>query len=352
MPGRAPLVGTQRPHGGRHCVSRVVGTVLGLTVLLAPACCGSQSSGWGAAVQRIAYNPVYAGLSIDPQAGLVPLGPDSHSGLEEFAHPESGDVPSREQASGALVLSDETSIVFVLLPGGTRYLGAQSAAESSPNFDPMALDTDGPVKRVEVEAFFLSKYELTAGQWRRLGGDLPRRAAGRASFRPLEPIESVSWMDCQRVLGSAGLSMPSEFQWEYACRAGTSTPWWPGARIEDLRDVAWIGDLTHTAPHPVGRLRANAFGLHDVHGNVCEWCADGWADHLGEPPGTQVTVPFDRPLRAVRGGSSSNEAYVARSAARGALPIDVRISTTGVRPARAIVGRRAAPTQEGRGESH
>ena len=141
---------------------------------------------WREAVASIADPsecPQYRGLEIEPQLGLLPIGRDPDSGLWEFAHLATGDVAERADGDGRLAIDEATGLVFVLLPPGRFDMGAQSLAADRPNHDPDARRQEGPVHRVELSAFFLSKFEMTQAQWTRVSGDNPsyHRPPERAS---------------------------------------------------------------------------------------------------------------------------------------------------------------------------
>jgi formylglycine-generating enzyme required for sulfatase activity len=305
--------------------------------------------------------PLYGGFELAPQIGLLPIGRDPKSGLWEFAHLQSGKAPARD-ANGALVRADDTCVVLVLVPGGAFAMGAQSTAEADENHDPMATPLEGPVKRVELEPFFLSKLELTQAQWIALTGANPSSyypgvAFGGKAATLQNPVENVSFDACERVLAQAGLVLPTEAQWEYAARAGTSTPWWTGGTRDTLRGAANLTDefcranggptfwgyedglddgwTTHA---PVGSFRANAFGLHDVCGNVFEWCRDffgKYSEPVSEGDGERQNG--DPRKRVARGGSfENNTAFHARSSNRNADAPDLATDNTGARPARRI----------------
>jgi serine/threonine protein kinase/formylglycine-generating enzyme required for sulfatase activity len=323
---------------------------------------------WSAAVERVAHEPRYGGLVLTPQVGLVPLGLDPQSGLEEFADPATGVVPERD-AAGALVRNETTAVVFVLLPGGGFTMGAQKADPAQPNYDPMAIVTEGPVHRVELSAFFLSKYEMTRAQWQTIMGDDPSdqyktgQVVRGIVIDRRHPVTNTSWLSCDTITSRCGWVLPTEAQWEYACRAGTTTPWATGddeASLfaqANLADGASSGEFPSDWPHhpgvddghsahaPVGSYAANRFGLHDMHGNVREWCRDGirhygrdiaqpgTGERGGSPPGMRGDTSG---LRIERGGSYRDVARDLRSSGRSYSQVGTRAPTLGLRPARLL----------------
>ena len=296
-------------------------------------------AGWEAVRARTA-DPAgaYGGRPVPPQIGLLPLGPDPASGLLEFAHLQTGEAPARDPRTGALILSEETALVFVLLPGGSTTAGAQRGDPAGARYDPGAQPDETP-RPVSLEAFFLSKYELTQAQWQRATGSNPSlHAPDSGPYTGRHPVERVSWLDCAEVLDRLGLQLPTEEQWEYGARGGTDTPWWTGADVASLQGAANVADASAREVHgvkwqydvvlrdgraehaPVGSYRANPHGLHDVHGNVFEWCRGGAA---GEPQ------PY-------RGGSFRYPARWGRSSNREFLAPSHAYDNLGVRPARAV----------------
>ncbi len=311
---------------------------------------------WRAVLPAIAA--AYPGLEIKPWIGLVPLGPDPDSGLWEFWHLASGTEPLRDPRTARFVLGEESGLVLVLLPGGGTWLGAQKENPAGRNWDPAAIGEEGPVHPVELSAFLISKYEMTQGQWQRLAGRNPSYYyAGHALAKTLvHPVEQVGWNECKTLMERHGLKLPSEAQWEYACRAGTQTPWWTGAERESLRqwkaanladraatraggtwqDIADWPDLDDgwSAHCPAGATAPNPFGLCETHGNVWEWCEDGHAgDAYSRKLPKDPVVPWQLlPDRVIRGGCYNRSATSARSANRLAHPPKTLVSNLGVRP--------------------
>ncbi len=319
---------------------------------------------WRTALEAIrdrARCPVYDGLVIEPQVGLLPLGPDPDSNLWEFAALATGAVPVRG-VDGQLGLDESSALVLVLLPGGRFLLGAQSTDASEPNYDPGAGENEGPVNATDLAPYFVAKHELTQAQWRRLTGVNPSNVNGGRRFGGklitlLHPVETIDWKEAREVLALAGLLLPTEAQWEFAARGGTSTPWWCGESpgpIEDcgnLADPAFVavfgpsdstaeGDDGWAVHSPVTASDPNPFGLHGVIGNVSEWCLDLQGDYTDvvTPPAAE-RQPFAALKRVIRGGGWASGPVAARSAGRDADEASYKAPTLGVRPARAVTGR-------------
>jgi len=225
---------------------------------------------WEAAIAAIVASPKYGGLKITPQIGLLPIGADSESALWEFADLQSGE-PVQRGTDGKLILKPEMGVVYVLLPGGRVPVELVEPGWSELQ--------DADLTKIELAPFFLSKYEMTMEQWTRVS-----HQASRPRYESLEmiPARAVSWNDCVASLSrvDAWVCLPTEAQWEYGCRAGTRSPWWTGTAKESLKGAANIDfdttDLAIPTLQPVGQLRANGFGLHDMHGNIWEWCRNGF----------------------------------------------------------------------------
>ncbi len=318
-----------------------------------------------ASIQNRSRCPSYDGLVITPQLGLLPIGPDPQSGLWEFAHLQSGDAATRG-ADGKLALKEETGLVFVLIPGGSFEMGAQKTDPAGVHFDPEAHTDESPVKEVTLSPFFLSKFEMTQGQWLQCAGTNPSQYRPGEKFGDkvhdlLHPVELVSWGDCNEVVARMGLVLPTEAQWEFAARAGTATVWWTGAEKESVEGAAnladsfckrnggpstwvyedWLDD-GYVVHAPVGTYRPNAFGLHDVIGNVWEWCGDAYGRYeVPVAPGDGARqVPNPR-LRVARGGSFLGRAVRGRSASRNDSTGEIRSHDFGLRPARSLTGKSA-----------
>lgn len=313
---------------------------------------------WDAALARIGERSgPYGGLALEPQVGLVPLGPDPRSGLDEFWALETGARPERD-GSGAIAIGADTGVVLVLVPGGSFTMGAEPYALE--HLDPETAEDEVPRTEVTLAPFLIAKHELTQGQWRVLSGSNPSRfddrsAVGAAAAR--HPVESIGRDEAARVLWRAGLVLPTEAQWEFAARAGTESPWWTGEdpyAVEGAGNVAdqrfagsfsdveayeeWLDD-GYDVHAPVGSFAANPFGLHDVIGNVWEWCRDDYADYERAPrpgDGLREPAPSATPLGVLRGGSFMSPLPRARSAERTRNPTVNMAYNRGVRVAREL----------------
>jgi len=226
-----------------------------------------------------------------------------------------------------------TNMEFILIPAGEFVMGSPEAERQQAIREANArklktdtIPTEGPQHRVKItKPFFLGKYEVTQAQWLAVMGANPAKLQN-----PMNPVEQVTWIDCQNFvarlnerLGPTGvkLALPTEAQWEYACRAGTTTRYNFGDNAAVLGEYAWLKDNSGGKTHPVGRKRPNAWGLHDMHGNVSEWCNDWYAaDYYGQSPPADPPGPAAGSGRVQRGGcwdvspSQCRSAYRSRSA--------------------------------------
>ena len=188
---------------------------------------------------------------------------------------------------------------MVLIPAGEFLMG-------SPDADKNAYDWEKPQHRVRItKPFFLGKYPVTQEQWEAVMGGNPSHFKG-----PQNPVERVSWDDCQEFLEKSNslpskggeFQLPTEAQWEYACRAGSKTRCCFGDNESGLGEYAWYDKNSGKKTHPVGEKKPNAWGLYDMHGNVWEWCAD-WFDGYDAKAADDPAGPRTGSNRVGRGGS-------------------------------------------------
>jgi formylglycine-generating enzyme required for sulfatase activity len=204
---------------------------------------------------------------------------------------------------------------------------------------------------VRLAPFFLAKHEVTQAQWLQLTGQKPsvlhdkRTMVEGAPITARHPLENVTWDDCRAGLVPQGLDLPTEAQWEYACRSGTTTTWPTGDTLASLVGFACVPDpLDEDAPRPthhepVGSRAPNGFGLHDMVGNVAEWCRDYFSSLAYLLPVVGGDGARSVPLmqvRALRGGSFQDPPSEGSSAARNAKPFNHRGDWLGVRAARRV----------------
>lgn len=312
---------------------------------------GAHRDDWERCFAALDANPRYAGVALDIQPGLVPLREDPYSGLWEFWHEASGAAPRIEAASGRWRIEAETGLVLVLLPGGTFRMGAQNRDAEQPNWSFDLRADEMLVHEVRLAPFFLSKYELTQAQWERLLGERP--SAWPPASDPLagvHPVEGVPWEQCASLPGA--IVLPSEAQWEYAARAGTDTTWFGGndfdalGRYANIKDQSYRRTVTeddvftawddgHANHAPVGSFEPNAFGLHDILGNVWEWCRDTYGPYeLPTDDWNAARVVLDPGVdhRVFRGGCYDSNITWSNSSARNHRPPSYRRASIGLRP--------------------
>ena len=320
---------------------------------------------WEAALPRM--REVYPGIDLSMQLGLVPIGPDPRSGLWEFWHVPTGAEPQRG-TDGKIQRTEAMGIVLVLLRGGRFWMGSQSTDPDQLNYSSSSIYDERPVHVVRISPFFMSKYEVTQSQWMRLTGSNPSRypagtvPRGSGPVTLLNPVEFIDRHQAAVWLRTTGLTLPSEAQWEYACRAGTTTEWWTGSdpreafvdhrigNIADQASVRWHSsweasvripelDDGHAVHAEVGTFEPNPFGLHDPLGNVWEWCLDAWGrdtyvrSALNDPVG--LPTPIDDCI--YRGGSFRDTPSDARAGQRDGGSPSFRYDNLGVRAARRLM---------------
>ena len=239
-----------------------------------------------------------------------------------------------------LDLGGGVTMDLVPIPAGEFMMGSPSS-EAKRNDDETR-------HRVRIsKPFYMGKYEVTQAQWEAVmgtSGSQQRDKANKARSLHGEgaqiPMYYVSWEECRefcRKLSqkvSRDIRLPTEAEWEYACRAGTSTAYSFGDEQGSLGRYAWYTSNNDGESHPVGGRQPNGWGLYDMHGNVWEWCADWYdSEYYQKSPQADPTGPGSGAYRVLRGGSWVNHDYNCRSAYRnGAMP-DYRSNDFGFRVA-------------------
>jgi hypothetical protein len=213
-------------------------------------------------------------------------------------------------------------IEMVEIPGGTFLMG--SSADNTE-----AYSSEHPQHVVTVPSFLMGRYPVTQYQYKKVMGNNPSYFKGAN-----RPVECVSWNEavefCRKLSEQSGEAyrLPSEAEWEYVCRAGTTTPYFFGESL--AKTQANYGSESTT---DVGSLPANDFGLYDMHGNVWEWCLDTWHDNYICAPtdGTAWTTGGNSKLAMLRGGSWGSDPGPCRSACRVGEKPDVQDNFIGFR---------------------
>ena len=232
-------------------------------------------------------------------------------------------VPSEDPSSrtGGATEGVPAPMEFVPIPAGSFLMGSPE--------DEQDRGSDETQHAVTIsQGFWMGKYEVTQGQWEAVMGSNPSRYS---QCGPRCPVEQVSWDDVQEFIarlnareGGSGYRyrLPTEAEWEYAARAGTS-----GARYGELDEIAWYAGNSGETIHPVGQKLANAWGLHDMLGNVWEWTADWYRSY----PGADDEFDYSGSRRVFRGGGWSDGAWYVRSAYRSITSPGYRFNFIGFR---------------------
>jgi formylglycine-generating enzyme required for sulfatase activity len=239
-------------------------------------------------------------------------------------------IPSPPSPGRAGTLyTNSIGMEFVLIPAGNFIMGSDKRK------DPDASDSETPQHRVTIsKPFYLGKYAVTQAQWEAVMGNNPSWFKGRDN-----PVEEVSWEDAQDFIrrmniqeGNGCYRLPTESEWEYACRAGTTGLYSFGNDANSLRHYAWYEGNSGGTTHPVGQKRPNAWGLYDMHGNVWEWVQDRYGDYssasVTDPKGPS---PSSGTSRVSRGGCRYSCAGGSRAAFRFHYPSGYRDNYIGFR---------------------
>ena len=259
---------------------------------------------------------------------------------QEFTATPSG--PEGGEAGDSLTVTlpvGSVDMTFAYIPAGTFTMGSPDSEEGR------GAD-EGPQHEVTIsQGFYLGKYEVTQGQWENVMGTTPWSGKSWVEENADHPAVYVSWEDVQAFIqklndaaGKELYRLPTEAEWEYACRAGTTTRWSFGDDESDLGDYAWYNDnawdVGERYAHEVGTKLANPWGLYDMHGNVYEWCLDWYGSYSSEAQ-TDPSGPESGSYRVLRGGSWKSASSLVRCTYRDRGHPEDRYFLIGFRCARA-----------------
>ncbi len=327
----------------------------------------ARASGLGFRVARTVPLPASAAASgprpptaITSPAGNKPAGPTPPLAVVPFDANKAKD----HQAAWArhlgvpVEMTNSIGMRFVLIPPGEFDMGSSEAeitkleeegkAKNLKDYYFRLLLAEAPKHRVRItRPFYLGQCEMTQAQYERAVGTNPSQFQGD----PNRPVEQVNWIEaaafCRRLAelpqeqaAGARYRLPTEAEWDYACRAGTVTAWYCGDDEAALKDHAWFSANALSMTHPVGQKASNAWGLNDMYGNVWEWCQDWWGERY------DAASPVDDPagasgglLRSCRGGCWNNEPAEFRTSFRGRYDPAMRSDARGFRVVRSLPGK-------------
>ncbi len=259
---------------------------------------------------------------------LAPVEVTLPAPVQSSPRPEARPQPPSQQVGQTRTFSlpGGASIEMVWIEPGTFLMGSPSSEEGR--------DSDEAQHKVTInQGFYLGKYEITQAQWEAVMGFNLSALEGAN-----HPVEQVSWEDVEVFISELNLSagsevyrLPTEAEWEYACRAGTSARWSFGEDESQLGEYAWYrGNNSPEGTKAVGQKKSNPWGLYDMYGNVWEWCQD-WKGRYSFSRLADPTGPVTDSYRVVRGGAFSFYAQFARSAYRSGRPPSARHYDLGMR---------------------
>jgi formylglycine-generating enzyme required for sulfatase activity len=235
-----------------------------------------------------------------------------------------------------------TQIEFVLIPPGSFQMGCSASQQWG------CSSSESPVHTVTLtNAFYMGRYEVTQAQWQARMGSNPsgfQSASTQvpAAEVPNRPVELVSWNTIQGFLTQTGMRLPTEAEWEYAYRAGTTTAfhgftgYLSGTNDDSLLgNIAWVGGNSNSQTRPVGGKLGNGYGLHDMSGNVYEWVNDRYSSsYYSSSPQNNPPGPAAGSGRVFRGGGWINSSNDCRASFRGSTGPDGTYGNVGFRAAR------------------
>ena len=303
-----------------------IGVVIAVIVLLAKKKGGDNSQTNETGSIQVNSTPTGAKIYLDgtdtgkiTNATLTSVAVGSHtvkltlSGFTNYTTTVTVTQGQTANINGTMINNEMISI-----PGGSFQMGSTSSE---------AYSWEQPVHTVTLSSFQIGRYEVTQGQWKMVMGSNPAYFPKGDNY----PVENVSWDDAQtfiqklNAMSGQQYRLPTEAEWEYACRAGTN-----GDRYGNLDSIAWYVSNSGATTHPGGQKQANAWGLADMLGNVWEWCSD-WYGPYSSAAQTNPTGPSSGSARVIRGGCWNDDARIARAANRRDWVPGIRNSYLGFR---------------------
>ncbi len=235
---------------------------------------------------------------------------------------------AHQVATAPPVITTKSGLEMVVIPAGSFEMGSRSGA-----------DEEKPVHQIWIDSFLMDKYEVTQAQFEKLGQEADPPFSNGSHFKgPDLPAEQVTWPLAARFCNARsrleglnpcyndngecnfeanGYRLPTEAEWEYACRAGTSGDYSFGNESRQLGDFAWFADNSGKKTHPVGQKKPNPWGLYDMHGNVAEWCNDAFdKNYYKNSSDKNPRGPAGDKQFVLRGGSWKSADGALRSSAR------------------------------------
>jgi formylglycine-generating enzyme required for sulfatase activity len=236
-------------------------------------------------------------------------------------------VASVQDAGAAQIVRSKSGVELVTIPAGFFDMGSRRGRAE-----------EKPAHKVWIDSFLMDRYEVTQAEYEKLGNIEAFPSPAHFKGKDL-PVEQVTWPQAARFcnarsrleglqpcyneetgacdFGASGYRLPTEAEWEYACRAGTPTDYSFGSDTRQLSDWAWFADNSSRKTHPVGQKKPNPWGLFDIHGNVAEWCQDVFDQgYYKTSPEKNPRGPDEGNEYVLRGGSWKSPGEALRSAAR------------------------------------
>ncbi|NEW60868.1 formylglycine-generating enzyme family protein [Sulfurovum sp. bin170] len=226
-------------------------------------------------------------------------------------------------------ITNSIGMKFIKIPTGSFLMGRDAHLEEGD-------EDELPQHHVSIDSFYMQTTPVTQNQWIKIMRDNPSKFKA-----PNNPVENICWHDAQRFIsklnqieGENRYRLPTESEWEYAVRAGTTTQYHFGNSEKELARYAWYDRNSENRPHPVGEKKANSWGLYDMYGSIWEWVEESYHENYDHAPNSDITWRRDDKqdiCKVLRGGSWVAHANLARSATRNYNRADFGFVTSGFR---------------------